>query len=592
MSLEEAKLLENLLRGSAAKVQRRLYMKRRTSSGYEADWQLIDNSRIIKFGTINQNSSDVINTKTSNSRVNITLNNKDGFFNEVDRDESFFKNFYAIYKTLVKIEADYQDGDNIFPSEATIFIGYINEDYTSAYPSAKFPISPLDDFFKEQNAEDVFSLNTGSSGIKYSLEMLWQARDATDGSGNEIFKEFIPHDNWRGNRGSSVINAGSLSSEIFAGKSVWKSLQEMAETNAFKFYVNRQGKVVLTPYELDEFYTESFSNSLTSDLWQYFPFNSVTTKTLPGFFDTSTSRIASGGFREFYMNSLGNYLFDDVKFKKGIYGNVTSTANLTLNNATGLDTNKFTFEFWFKPYFDTSNGGISPVNVGIISSTIDEVYTTTTGRLKFGWGTWENNTAGTRTLGISKFDPIENDFISAFVNTTTFDFSANTIHFLAFVHDIDGIEGSKDIFRIYHAPDGGSISVIGRETAGSLWPDNRTGFVGLTTRENGKINFGDGNIDMNLLPFSTYLVIENMKIYNYARVDFSNRDIVDSFARKNKLGFSTGNIQVLQRKTEVSKVYNDLTLIYTTGTLTSWTPPTFGDSSSADLYGRIIEQAL
>ena len=44
--------LENVLKKKSRKIFRRLYFKRRQAGGYETDWQLVPDDRVVSYGQI------------------------------------------------------------------------------------------------------------------------------------------------------------------------------------------------------------------------------------------------------------------------------------------------------------------------------------------------------------------------------------------------------------------------------------------------------------------------------------------------------------------------------------------------------------
>ena len=118
--------------GAVKKPYRRMYMKRRDSSGnYESTWQRIDIrdgiSRVNAWGTVDFaiDAEKVIINSWDVSQVQIALANNDGWFNSSSDSRSFWFRYLDHKDTKLKLDVGIYDINGDVLGETTLFEGLI-----------------------------------------------------------------------------------------------------------------------------------------------------------------------------------------------------------------------------------------------------------------------------------------------------------------------------------------------------------------------------------------------------------------------------------------------------------------------------------
>ena len=222
-------------------VFRNLLFKRRLSSGeYESSWQTIPSKYIKSFGTLRWNWDNVIAGVYQQSGMRVMLRNDDAFFNEETDVDSFFYPYLSRYRTLVRVEAGYQDSmGNYYPSDPTLFTGIINSEFKrNDKNEIPIEIDTLDSIFREVPASKLQNFNpAGETATSY----IQKIRDFTDGANNFFFRKFIALADWT--IASTTLTYPSLNtSTALQNDTCWSLIQKLAQIENKVAYVNKTGQ--------------------------------------------------------------------------------------------------------------------------------------------------------------------------------------------------------------------------------------------------------------------------------------------------------------------------------------------------------------
>ena len=185
-----------------------------------------------------------------------------------------------------------------------------------------------------------------------------------------------------------------------------------------------------------------------------------------------------------------------VTYSSGQHGNSAYTGTLRSNriifndgNDILIDNDVFTRELWMKPTFACTNGNAGATY--LISGTTDD-------------GTVSGSTRDDIVFSTASYLYINNQQI--FLNTG-FTFLANVWQHFAFVKDVNGIDGGSDTFRVY-------INNV------LVWSTT----VAITQTNNTIKSFVLGSYDeVTGTSAGAQTYFDNVKVYDYAKTDFSDR---------------------------------------------------------------------
>lgn len=214
---------------------------------------------------------------------------------------------------------------------------------------------------------------------------------------------------------------------------------------------------------------------------------------------------------------FGNGLFDNDDIGEG-WTNDGGNFFATNVNDMGLSLNQGCIEFWFKFKYASSTHNHTYF-LGIRNALTDhfpDVYTITNGYVNMGWNGWHYGSFGKRF-----FAGIGNSFDSTALNIYTADFSAGpgghlefndgTIFHFACVWDLNGIDGTTDTLRLYV---NGNIEAAGTGTWSTTNGFDPYLYLGSAP------NYGPS---WDHYYNSVKGVTDNIKIWDYAKTDFSDR---------------------------------------------------------------------
>lgn len=221
------------------KVFRRLFMRRRlaTDGEYEANWVQVPNADIVKFGTIKSSIDDVIPGFFKYSGLNFELMNDVGTYSNVNEDKSFFFGAATISRTLIKVEAGYENEFGTeFPTDPTLYIGLISDNPTYTESSrVKFKTKHLSSVLDEFPSDQIVGLGSTQT----ASDIITKIRDHTDSVGTAIFQKFISLGAW--NFTTTTQNYDMATSTSLQGLSCWKLMQQLAVSEENVMFMTRTG---------------------------------------------------------------------------------------------------------------------------------------------------------------------------------------------------------------------------------------------------------------------------------------------------------------------------------------------------------------
>jgi hypothetical protein len=232
--------IEHEINRSQATVFRRAYIKRRsnTTGLYEADW--LDITEYVEnWGTI-QNSIDAIRLNNfKHSGLSLTCRNDEGKFNPHGHVNSLWNGFMPRPRTLLKIEAGYEDDDGTeLPADPTqgIFILTDNVPINAMTNKAVMQFKSLVSMFEEERAINVAGLN----GTQSASDLITKIRDHTDGSGNLLFRQVISQASWVIQ--TTTANYNPATGTSLDGLSCWDLMNKLAEAEGYILIIDRTGQ--------------------------------------------------------------------------------------------------------------------------------------------------------------------------------------------------------------------------------------------------------------------------------------------------------------------------------------------------------------
>lgn len=224
---------------------RRAYIKRRdTGTGlYESTWFEVTEF-VENWGQIESSIDDVALNKFVASGVTVAFNNKQGKFSSEREFSSYWYGSMPRYRSLLKIEAGYAYRGVEYPTDSTVGIfivdGDIGKDMRTNREifSCRSIISPLID----TRASEIGGITTGSLT---SSEIITKIRDATDGSGGLLFRNFITSTAWD-IQSTTTIWTQLNTTTVVDDFTVWELMVKLAEAEAFVLYATRTGGIAFT----------------------------------------------------------------------------------------------------------------------------------------------------------------------------------------------------------------------------------------------------------------------------------------------------------------------------------------------------------
>lgn len=237
--------LESILNSSVKFPFRKLEIKRRqlSDSLYEPTWQDIT-KYVVRWGSYQTSIDDQRINQFVHSGFNFAVKNDFGEFNPETDGQSLFYGYFTRYRTLVRLSAGYTDGSgNQFPSNAVqgIFVMDADIDISPSNSEVTVNCKSIISPFQETRASEI----PGIGSTLTSSQILEKIRDATDGSNNYLFRNFITSTAW--DIQSTTVNINLASSTAFSGGlTVWEMMTKLAEIEGNVIYATKDGGITFT----------------------------------------------------------------------------------------------------------------------------------------------------------------------------------------------------------------------------------------------------------------------------------------------------------------------------------------------------------
>lgn len=573
-------------------VYRELYFKRQFLSGgsldYETEWATISSERVKSWGVISTKSENINNVQDRMPSNQIVLSNIDGYFSDVDVTASVFNGAYARQRTLVKIDVGYYDSQrNKLPENDTAFVGIIDGQISeNSEGEITFELTGFEDVFRSTDMSDIagFVADTTTSDIS-NWNVIRAIQEHTDGAGNYVFQPYFPLDDWIIEVSSRQFQKNILDTASVDDLSCWEYMQKMAQVCDMRFLITRQGKVFFGQDDIDDYIAEETGSAADTNCIFHATFNDTLAATISG----TTAVTCTSATPAYNTGYHGNGFLSDLSG--------TSFCQVGINT---FNPQRFCIEFWYAPENFGISGGAAAESAAMMEISIAAFQgyaLTDDDEIKIGFGTYHGNSAGAGAiLGIGKQMGISGAVAFCECSAAAdIDVTAGSVGFFAFVHDAYGIGGSRDVFRIYHGTGtADEPSLVASVTLGAT--ENNTGDACACI-------LGDNNQNyrtFNLLPLSAgsatgTAVIDNLKIYDYAKTNFTDYKTESEYFKKKKYfvqgpGGDPGSkrcnvIGGITVDDGVEDIYNRIEITHSDASSIQEETYSRGDSSSSDMYG-------
>lgn len=215
------------------------------------------------------------------------------------------------------------------------------------------------------------------------------------------------------------------------------------------------------------------------------------------------------------MTAVGSITYQSAKFSGGAYCARTSIMSITSTGVGPLIEGKsaFTIEWWQK-YVDIS------VTAGIPSVDMPHVFAISS-----------STSGATPTISLLHRNSANKTYFTVSPNTSATYFQVNAmtpdiaigdlVHW-AVLYDANGIDGGSDNVRVYYynQTSGQSATYLQNVATGTA-----TALTGFNDRQ---FRFGRAVDVSNLASYNNSGVVDNVKIWNYAKTDFFDKNIEDA----------------------------------------------------------------
>lgn len=220
---------------------RRIYMRRRLLTGeYESDWQLIDSTRVMGYGTIQTSIDSMKLNYFDQAGVTIKMDNSDGYFAAEDYRSSFWNGYQSQYRTLVKIVAGYDVGNETVievPSQTTLFYGVLTDEVEQgADNKVSFKFRSMASVLSEVTADQLSF--TGIATLT-SANIIGAVRDYTDSNGVAVFQKYFSVGAWSINGGTYTYS--QLTTTALKSMKCLDLIKKLAESESKVMYVGADG---------------------------------------------------------------------------------------------------------------------------------------------------------------------------------------------------------------------------------------------------------------------------------------------------------------------------------------------------------------
>jgi hypothetical protein len=230
------------IKKSNAKVFRRIYVKRRTASNYETDWQAISSKYIRSYGSLNFGVEGIKVNFFKFSGYNFTVDNVDGYFSDVDDDRSIFYGYACIPRTLIKVEAGYEASDGTeYPTNPALFVGMIGGDL--AFESnnlMNFQCDHLSKVFEEFNADAIPLM----AGNYTASQIITKIKNYQDTNSVYVLQKYISSTAWTID--STTTQYSFNTNTTLQDINCWELMTKLAEAENKAVEIDQTGSFYFT----------------------------------------------------------------------------------------------------------------------------------------------------------------------------------------------------------------------------------------------------------------------------------------------------------------------------------------------------------
>ena len=217
-------------------------IKRRTTDGYETDWQ--DVSNLVNDWPNIQFSLDTIRPFSyRRGNAEMSFRNDDKQFAPETFTESKFSGFLTRYRTLCRLRTGLKDDSNVqFPTttaDQVVFSGVFSDDIDDNLTETRIVINDVTNVLQEFPASNIAPSVVGVALT--SKEILQTIRDYQDGFGNVILDPFISSGAWLLTNTTHTYTIPTTTS--LDGKSALDLIEELALAENHIFYLDGAGNV-------------------------------------------------------------------------------------------------------------------------------------------------------------------------------------------------------------------------------------------------------------------------------------------------------------------------------------------------------------
>lgn len=221
-----------------------IQMRSATTGKFTGSW--VDISSLVKkWGTLETAIDDVRLNSFTDKGISLVVNNDLGQFNHHSNPSSLWFGNLQRYRTLLRVQGAYYDTDlsTTIPADPTLGIFVLDQEIgiDSSSNDVQLRASSLKSIFDEEVATNI--INTFNTAMSADT-IIQKIRDQSDGSGNNVFSEFITSTAWTTTAG---VNTYVLTTDTAANMSVWDLMSKLAEAEGYMIRITRTGGVAFGP---------------------------------------------------------------------------------------------------------------------------------------------------------------------------------------------------------------------------------------------------------------------------------------------------------------------------------------------------------
>lgn len=374
--------LEGIIREPVKRPFRHVSIKRRSASTglYESSWFDITDY-VEKYGTLQTSLDDTRLNTFVHSGVQITVRNDHGEFNPETEGGSLFYGYLTRVRSLLKIEAGYTDGaGNSFPTDPSqgVFIMTGDINIVSQNNQVILNCNSLNNVFQEARADEIPGIYDGSLTAS---EIFGRIRDATDGSNNYLFRNFITSTAWS-IQTTTTIYTGINTTTAVEDLSVWELMNKLAEVENFVVYITRfggvnfQNRLPNTTSSMFSFYGAGYRSpniiklnsykEAVDKLYTHVRFKFAKDDTSTSYIESGTTTTVSATSEE-WKYGRRTYEFENTFFTST--DTAQNVATVLVNNFRNL-VSELDMDCEFIPHLEI----LDPINVSYREGSLDSVH--------------------------------------------------------------------------------------------------------------------------------------------------------------------------------------------------------------------------